>query len=118
MLLQVWDANEQRLVGAEIALADTFGTRLKGLLGRKNLQPGQGLLINPCSSIHSIGMKFAFDAVFLDRDQMVIRVAENVAPNRVGPVVPKAKYTLELPAGTVRATGMAVGHRLVWKPCV
>lgn len=52
--------------------------RMKGLLGRCSLNAGEGLHIKPCSSIHTIGMRFAIDAVFLDRRGCVVRVVRNI----------------------------------------
>lgn len=114
--MQLVNATTGTVIGEKVELADTFLKRLRGLLGRAGLEPGEGLVIAPCSSIHSIGMRFSFDAVFLDSEKKVIRIAQRIPPNRLGPVVPKARYTVELPAGTVEKTGIEVGHTLHWSP--
>ncbi|NLV92569.1 MAG: DUF192 domain-containing protein [Firmicutes bacterium] len=93
-------------------MADSFLTRLVGLLGTSHLNPGEGLLLTGCNGIHSLGMKFAFDVVFLAADGTVLRSVRNIRPNRLGPVVWRAKYALELPLNTAQ---VAVGERLAWE---
>lgn len=89
--------------------ADTPWKRLKGLLGRSCLEPGEGLLLSPCSAIHSCFMGFKFDALFLGRGGIVLHIIREMPPFRFSPVVRGAVSVLELPAGTVRATGTEVG---------
>lgn len=92
-------------------LADSFLTRLRGLLGRRELPPDEGLLINPCSSIHTWFMRFPIDVVFLDRDLRVVRLAADVRPWRLrwgrG-----ARQVLELAAGEAAERRIEVGDRL------
>ncbi len=92
-------------------VADTSKKRRKGLLGRTSLSEGEGLWITPCEAIHTIGMKFPIDVVFLSRDRRVVKLKEAVPPGRIA-VCLRAHSVLELPAGTVAATNTAVGDRL------
>jgi|SRR5215204_1590375 len=93
---------------AGIAVADTRRTRMKGLLGRRSLEPGEGLLLQPAGSVHTAFMRFAIDVVFLDRDLRVLRVAASVRPWRA--VAQRgAKAVLELPAGAAGRTGLEPG---------
>jgi uncharacterized membrane protein (UPF0127 family) len=93
---------------AGIAVADTPLARMKGLLGRRSLEPGEGLLLQPAGSVHTAFMRFAIDVVFLDRDLRVLRVAPSVAPWRL--VAQRgAKAVLELPAGTAERTRLEPG---------
>ena len=99
----------QRLVDAqtgerlvpELEVAANSWARFMGLMGRPVLEPGQGLLLDPCNSIHMFFMRFAIDAVFIDKRMKVKRVIRNLKPWRVSPIVFGAKRVLELPAGTV-----------------
>ncbi|MFN0070249.1 MAG: DUF192 domain-containing protein, partial [Chloroflexota bacterium] len=84
--------------------ADSFLTRLRGLLGRDRLPPGEGLLISHCTSVHSIGMAFTIDVLHLDRHGCVKRVLHNMKPGRLGPWVPSGASVLELPAGAAAGT--------------
>ena len=89
--------------------ATSFLDRLRGLIGRVSLQAGEGLLIRPCSGIHTIGMRYAVDVVFLDAAGRVVKTAVSVRPNRVGPIALGAAAVLELPEGTIARTGTRVG---------
>jgi hypothetical protein len=70
-------------------------------MGRASLPAGEGLWIEPCNSIHMFFMRFAIDAVFLDRDNRVKRVVRDLKPWRVSPIVFGARTVVELPAGSV-----------------
>lgn len=91
-------------LGLQVELADNFWTRLKGLLGKSELSMGAGLILKPCNSIHSFFMKFPFDAIFLNRDDQVVRVMENIKPGRIIMPVVNAVQVIELPAGTIKST--------------
>lgn len=93
-------------------IANTFLKRLKGLLGRSHLPEKHGMLIYPCKQIHSYFMKFPFDAVFLTRDNRVIYFMEDVKPGKISPLIAKAFSVLELPAGTVRKSGIELNDKL------
>ena len=85
-------------------------TRLRGLLGRAGLGPQEGLLIRPTSAIHTCFMRFAIDAVFLNRELVVVGVEAELRPWRVA-ARRGAKAVLELPAGESRRRGIQPGER-------
>jgi uncharacterized protein len=87
-------------------------SRMKGLLGRSELRPGEGLLLRPASAIHTFFMRFAIDAVFLDRDWRVVGIAGDVAPWRTAGRK-GATAVLELPAGESARRGLRPGDLLV-----
>lgn len=93
-------------------VAKTFLTRLKGLLGTASLPLGEGLLIAPCNSIHMFGMKYSIDCVFLDADNRVVGLVENIAPGKMSRVFGPAKKCLELPAGVIASSSTQVGDVL------
>lgn len=109
--------NETRsaVLATEAEVADSFWTRFRGLLGRTGLAEGGGLVIAPCSSVHMLGMRFALDALYLDTDGAVVRSVPNLRPNRLGPLVRRTRTVIELPAGTIAATGTAEGDRITVK---
>jgi len=86
-------------------VADGFLTRLVGLLRDRQLAQGDGLWIIPCNSIHSIGMKFDFDAVFLDKKLRVVHLMHAMKPWRVSKMVFSAHSVLEIPAGIIAQSG-------------
>lgn len=102
--------------GAELARrtvhAASFLARLRGLLGRASLAEGEALLLDPCGSIHTLGMRFPIDVLFLDEGGAVLAALAHLPPWRVPPPVRGARRVLELPAGTLGRTATAKGHRV------
>jgi len=86
-------------------------TRMRGLLGRSGLAPGEGLLLQPAASIHTLFMRFPIDAVFLDGDRRVLRVASGLQPWRTA-AAKRARAVLELAAGEAARVGVAPGDVL------
>jgi uncharacterized membrane protein (UPF0127 family) len=93
-------------------VADRMLPRMKGLLGRRTLAPGEGLLIRPAPSIHTFFMRFPIDVVFLGADGRVLKVAHNVKPWRARSCR-GARAVLELAASDAKARGISAGDRLV-----
>lgn len=85
--------------------------RMRGLLGRRDLPRGEGILLRPAGSIHTFFMRFSIDAVFLDRNGVVVAIAPHVRPWRTAGHR-GAKAVLELPAGESGRRGLAVGDAL------
>jgi len=92
-------------------VADTVMKRVVGLLRDRDLADGDGLWIMPCNSIHSIAMKFVFDAVFLDRDLKVVHLMPEMKPWRISAIKFSAHTVLELPAGMIARSGTALGDQ-------
>ena len=92
-------------------LAETALTRMKGLLGRRHLPPGEGILLKPASSVHMAFMRFAIDAVFLDADMRVVKIAADLKPWRAAGAR-GAKSCVEIAAGESARRGLTVGDRL------
>jgi hypothetical protein len=109
--------NETRdAVLAEAAgVAATSAARRKGLLGRERLAEGEGLWIAPCEAVHTWGMKFAIDVVYLDRRRRVLKVRPSLPPWRISGCL-RAHSVLELPAGTAQRTGTRPGDQLEFIP--
>lgn len=97
--MKVLNKTRNLQVSGAAARADTFVTRLLGLIPRRSLGPEEGLWLEPCAMIHMCFMSFAIDAVFLDREGRVLRVVRNLRPWRVSPWVLGARGVLELPSG-------------------
>lgn len=92
-------------------IAESAWLRTKGLLGRRELPDGEGILLRPASSIHMAFMRFPIDAVFLAKDLTVLRVVRDLAPWRMAAKF-RAHSVLELPAGTCERRGVREGARL------
>ena len=93
-------------------VADSLAARLRGLIGSAPLGPGEGLLISPCSSIHTFWMSFPIDVIYLNSSQEVEGIDHALAPWKLGSFHRNVRSVLELPAGTAEASGTRVGDRL------
>lgn len=106
------DLDNSVVLADKAVLADSSGARMKGLLGRSSLLPGEGLLITHCNSIHMFFMKFSIDVVFMDHNNIVVGLVQNIPPFALSPIFWKAKKALELPAGVILKTRVCLGHQI------
>jgi uncharacterized membrane protein (UPF0127 family) len=113
-LLKVRNVTRGTFIADRATFAGSSAERRTGLLKRSALLPGEGLWIAPCECIHTFGMKFAIDAVFLTRDKRVVRIAANLPKRRIAIAV-LADSVLELPAGTAATTNTHKGDQLVFE---
>jgi uncharacterized protein len=97
------------LVGESIRIADSPLTGIVGLLGERDLPPGDGLLIIPCQGVHTLGMLFPIDIVVLDGEWKVIDVRRDLRPFRITPLFWKAAAVLELRSRTVDSSRTCIG---------
>lgn len=112
MSFRVTNVTRGKLLADKAERAGSFYSRFKGLMGAKALPMGSGLHIEPCNSIHMFFMKFAIDAVFLDRQMKVVKILHAIVPWRVSGIYPSARSVLELPAGTANASDTHEGDVL------
>jgi len=100
------------LLAVRVYTAGSFTGRLIGLMMKKNMPRGSGLILKPCNSIHTFFMRFGIDAVFINKQGVVVKVMENLPACKFCAPVKGAHSVIELPAGTTR--GMVLpGNRLV-----
>lgn len=114
----VYNRTRERFLGTEVTVADSYLRRLVGLLGKTKRwsRPGRGLWIKNSHGVHTIGMLFSIDLVFLDPANLVVHVEEFVRPFRISAVSLRAKSVIELPAHTVFRTGTQVGDKIEITP--
>lgn len=110
--VRVANRTREVMLGRDVKVAESFLTRLRGLLWRPPLQEGQGLLLIPSRGVHMYGMKTALDVVFLDDDKKVCAVYEKLEPGQRTKVHREAWSALELPTGTVARTGTKMGDHV------
>lgn len=96
----------------KVDIADRFWSRLRGLLGTQSLAREKCLLIAPCNSVHMLGMRYAIDVAYLDDDNKIIKIVENLRPWTGCSICLKAKNTLELARGAVQYYDLQVGQIL------
>jgi len=113
-VVYVYNKTRETFVATEAVIADSYLRRLVGLLGRtsKWARAGAGLWINPSQGVHTIGMLFPIDVVFLGKDKEVLHVEEHLRPFRVSKISFKTLSVLELPVHTIYRTGTKVGDQL------
>lgn len=99
-------------ISLEIELADSARKRFLGLMGRKSLPPGRGLLLAPCSSIHMCFMRFAIDVIYLDKEMQVLKIASHIRPWLGMSCCFAASSALELADGEAKRLGIKKGMTL------
>ena len=109
---RVENTTRRQTLASSLRVADNIWTRFRGLIGAQPLQPGQGLLIMPCSSVHTHFMSFPIDVLYVDRTQRVVAVDADVAPWRFGKMRRGVRFVIELPSGVASATGTKAGDQL------
>lgn len=109
--IQVRNLTRDVVLADAAEIADTSAKRRTGLLKHTGLQPGEGLWIVPCESVHSFFMKFTIDVVYLDRKHRVKKVRSEMVPWRISGCI-TAHSVLELPSGTISRTGTVKGDQL------
>ncbi len=110
-MLLVVNQTKQTSLGNKIERANTFFTRLKGLLGCKGLAEGEGLLLEPCQSVHGLGMSFSCEIIYLDKENRVIHL-QTLSPGKLGPFQRKSTRILEVPIGTISYSATDIGDLL------
>jgi uncharacterized protein len=104
------------VLGDRVRVAETALSRIVGLLGEREILPGDGLLIVPCQSIHTWGMSFPIDVVVLDGQWNVLAVRHRLRKFRMTRVYWKAAAVLELPPGVLDSSWTEVGDSLAFEP--
>jgi uncharacterized membrane protein (UPF0127 family) len=113
MGLTIRNQTREKVVCEEACLADSFCKRAKGLMFTSRWEGLDGLLLSPCRSIHTMGMRMQIDVCFLDAEHRVLKALACLGPWRLAHGGTDSQVTLELPAGTLERTGTRVGDRLV-----
>jgi uncharacterized membrane protein (UPF0127 family) len=109
--LRVHNQSQDTTLADRAQIADTSRTRKTGLLKHDRLERGEGLWITPCEGVHTVGMKFPIDVLFLDKQRKVVKVRAAMPRWRLAACL-WAHSVLELPSGTAAATKTAAGDQL------
>ncbi len=110
--VRVINTTRQVLLAERAGFANSVVSRAVGLMGQATLPEGSGLVIDPCTSIHMFFMRFAIDALYVAQNGTVLRVVPNLRPWRLGPIILRSRYVVELPVGTTARTGTVPGDVL------
>lgn len=114
LLGALFDQDRGHCVVRKAWKTDSAWERLRGLLGRPQLGAGEALLLEPCSSVHCLGMRYPLDLVYVERNGRVCKLVHGLRPGRFSASL-KAHATVELAAGALETTGIRVGDILVWR---
>jgi uncharacterized protein len=114
--MRIVNLTRSTVLGTRVVLADSWWGRFRGYLGRREPQRGEGILLVPCNAVHTYGMAFELDVIFLGADGGVLHVIPKMGPWRRSPRVPGCRYVLEVPPGTIQQTGTSVGDSFTWTP--
>jgi uncharacterized membrane protein (UPF0127 family) len=109
----VYNQTRECFLGLRVAAADTSFTRLKGLIGRLHLRSGEGIWVVPSNGVHTLGVLFHLDLIYLDESQKVIEVIEYFPRFRIAPLRIRAASVLELPQHTIYSSQTQKGDRLL-----
>jgi uncharacterized membrane protein (UPF0127 family) len=109
--MRVRNLTRNTLIADNAEVASSGANRSKGLLGRKQLEPGGGMWIVPCEAVHTFFMQFSIDLIYIDRKHRVKKVTAQVPPWRISGCL-SAHSVIELPVGTIRATQTQRGDLL------
>jgi len=105
-----------RPVASRVRVARTFAGRLIGLLNHRRLLGEEGLLIEPGGAVHTFGMRFAIDVLFLDPGMRILKIAPAMQPACIAVAPAAAHYVLEIASGRAQSLGQEVGMRLLQVP--
>lgn len=114
--VQILNVARDVILAYEAKLATSLEQRMKGLLGRNSLSANEALILKPCTSIHTFFMRFPIDVLFLDQNMRIIRLIQNMPPNRVSPMIWAGRMAIELPAGKISQTNTQAGDLIEIKP--
>jgi uncharacterized protein len=110
--LRVFNQTRQTLIAQSAIVADTFLSRMVGLLTRSSLPQGEALIITRCQSIHMFFMRFPIDVIFIDTEDRVVGLVPDIKPFHLSPLFFNASCAIELPAQTINLTKTELGDCL------
>jgi len=113
--VQIINKTNNSIISTNAQLADTVISRLVGLLNRAKIDSQEALIITHCRSIHMFFMRFAIDAIFVDKNNTVVGLVKNIKPFMMSPYFFRSSYVIELPSGKIEATQTKTGDSIVFE---
>jgi len=113
--MKIINLRNNAVLADRVKLADTFFSRLVGLLNRSSLEKGEALILKPSYAIHTLFMRFSIDALFLDKNGKVIGIIHAIKPFRFSPVYFGSQLTIEFPENTLQSTQTRLGDVILTK---
>lgn len=106
---RIVNSSRQTIIASDVGVALSRRDRSRGLIGRDGMREEEALVIPRCRQVHTFGMRFAIDVLFVGRDGAVMRVCSDMPPRRISPIAWRGRLAIELPAGTAERTGTSAG---------
>ena len=103
------------VVADKAKIAEDYLNRSKGLLGRPGMDQGEGLVIRPCSSIHTFFMQFSIDVLFVDKNDRIIKIKSALKPWRLSGCLFGCRYVIELPEGAIAKSRIVTGNHVKYE---
>jgi len=110
--MRLINKTKNSILAEDVFIAKTLFSRIKGLLGKRSLLPKQGIILEPCNSIHTFFMCFSIDVIFVDRSNKIVKTLPKFIPNRISPIYWHSQKVVELPAGTLDASNTQILDQL------
>ncbi|HAN10741.1 MAG TPA: DUF192 domain-containing protein [Clostridiales bacterium] len=110
--MQLIDQTTNTVISQNVKVADTFWSRFMGLMFRKSIDNEEALVIEPCNNVHMFFMKFEIDVVFVDKDDTICYIQENLRTGHISKYVSKARYVVELPRGRVKEKNIKIHNKI------
>ncbi len=108
------NVTQKKVLAKKVRYCNRFLSRLKGLIGTQKLGQDEACWLIPCNMVHTFGMRYAIDVVFLNKKNEVVSVVQNLKPNRFSPLVPGTYSVVEFSSGAQQ--DMQPGERFHWEP--
>ena len=108
--MKLLNKTNNTIISENVIIADTFFKRLKGLMFSKELPDEKSLLILPCNEIHTFNMKYSIDVLYLDKNNNILAIDEDMKPGRIGRRVKESAAVVELPMGKIKKEGIEAGQ--------
>jgi len=103
---------ENHVFLGEVAIADSFSTRLRGLLGSRDLPCFKGILLKPCKQVHTIGMRYTISVWYVNRELKIIKIIDALPPNTISPYLRESHFIIEFPSTWAHITESQEGDKL------
>ena len=113
--MKACNTRNKKIVSSNVIVAERLLERMRGLLGKRGLENGESLLIKPCKGVHTLGMRFPIDVIFLDSGNNILNMRENMPPNRISSLSLRTSMVLELQAGTISLAETRIGDRIIFE---
>lgn len=110
--MRLINKSNNTIISENVMVANTYFKRLKGLMFTKKLPDENALHIIPCNEIHTFNMKYSIDVLYLDKNDNILYIDEDMKPGRIGKRIKNAVSVLELPSGKVKKFDVKVGQNV------